>query len=84
MRTVTATAASRGFSELLNDVANGETVMITRNGVAIAEVRPPIRHTLANLLGSLSKAPGFDAAFETDINSALLLLQESPDPWAGV
>ena len=43
----------------------------------------PLEATLVNLLASLGNAPGFDESFESDINEALFLLTESPDPWEG-
>ena len=39
-RTVTATHASRGFSEVLDRVEQGETIRITRDGHLVAELRP--------------------------------------------
>jgi antitoxin (DNA-binding transcriptional repressor) of toxin-antitoxin stability system len=39
MRTVTATRASRGFSDLLDAVEHGETVQVTRAGHVVAEIR---------------------------------------------
>lgn len=41
MKTLQATAAKAKFSELLKDVERGETVVITRHGKEIAEIRPP-------------------------------------------
>lgn len=40
MHTVTATEASRSFAALLDEVANGERVIITRGGKRIAEIGP--------------------------------------------
>lgn len=40
MRTMTATEASRGFSALLDEAEHGETIVITRGGQRIAEIRP--------------------------------------------
>jgi prevent-host-death family protein len=41
MKSVTAHAANQAFSKLLDDVEHGETVLITRDGKAVAEIRPP-------------------------------------------
>ena len=41
MRRMTATEASRNFSELLNRIAGGERVEITRSGAVIAVIGPP-------------------------------------------
>jgi prevent-host-death family protein len=39
MRLVPAAEAKAGFSELLDSVASGETVVITRHGKPVAEIR---------------------------------------------
>ena len=46
MRTVGAYEAKIRFSELLADVANGETVVVTKHGVPVAQM-VPIRHDFA-------------------------------------
>lgn len=74
MRTITATAASRGFSGLLNEVASGATILIERNGEAVAEIRPVVRHTFAALKATLDEMPPFDADFARDVNDALACL----------
>ena len=43
MRTITATEASRRFSELLDAIERGETVTVTRGNRPIAEIRPAPR-----------------------------------------
>lgn len=40
MRTLTARDANQNFSRLLAEVENGETVIITKNGKTVAELRP--------------------------------------------
>lgn len=40
MKTVGAYEAKTHFSELLRDVENGETVTVTRHGVAVARLVP--------------------------------------------
>lgn len=40
MRTVTARAANQSFSKLLAEAEQGETVLITKNGKTVAELRP--------------------------------------------
>jgi len=40
MRTVGAYEAKTHLSQLLDDVANGETITITKHGVPVAELRP--------------------------------------------
>jgi prevent-host-death family protein len=46
MRAVGAYEAKTRFSELLADVANGETVVVTKHGVPVAQL-VPIRHDFA-------------------------------------
>ena len=42
---MTATEASRNFSDLLDAIERGETVTITRGHHAVAEMRPARRRT---------------------------------------
>lgn len=41
MKTVQSAAAKARFSELLDDVERGETIVITRHGKPIAHIGPP-------------------------------------------
>lgn len=66
---MSATQASRSFSQVLDDVEHGETVVVTRAGVRIAEIRPAGRgngRQLVELLASMST----DAQWESDIERA--------------
>lgn len=40
MKTTTARVANQTFSKLLGEVEQGETVLITKNGKTVAELRP--------------------------------------------
>jgi prevent-host-death family protein len=40
MRTVTAREANQNFSKVLADVERGETVVLTKHGKPVAELRP--------------------------------------------
>ena len=80
MRTITATEASRGFSDLLNEVAGGATIRIERNGEAVAEIRPAVRHTYAAMKAALAGAPPLDADFEADVHQALKQLIDPEVP----
>ncbi|HZC26764.1 MAG TPA: prevent-host-death protein [Actinopolymorphaceae bacterium] len=83
MRTMTATEASRKFSELLNAIERGETVVITRGNHAIAEMGPARRRTGADLRAALTDIAPPDDAFASDIAAARdLLTAEGTDPWA--
>ncbi len=82
MRTVTATHASRGFSDLLDSVERGETLRITRAGHVIAELRPVAETTGRSLREALAALPGLDDDFERDVAAATsLLTADEGDPW---
>ncbi|WNB86490.1 type II toxin-antitoxin system prevent-host-death family antitoxin [Cellulomonas sp. ATA003] len=82
MRTLTATHASRGFSELLDRVERGESVRITRGGHVIAELRPVAPTTGRALRAALAAAPDLDDAFSADVAAATALLTiEDGDSW---
>ncbi|MDT5040085.1 MAG: hypothetical protein QOE51_1070 [Actinoplanes sp.] len=85
MKTMTATEASRNFSDLLDLVERGETVRITRGSELIAEVGPVRRRTGADLEAALIDAdlPPLDGDFERDIADVLALVTDKgSDPWA--
>ncbi|WP_029144984.1 type II toxin-antitoxin system Phd/YefM family antitoxin [Microbacterium luticocti] len=83
MRTITATEASRRFSDLLDAVEGGEGVTITRGGHAVAEIHPARRRTGRDLRSALeSGVPGFDIDLDGDVADALRLVRDdSVDPW---
>jgi antitoxin (DNA-binding transcriptional repressor) of toxin-antitoxin stability system len=84
MRTITATEASRNFSDLLDAIERGETVTITRGHHVVAEMRPARRRTGADLRTALDDIPPPDERFAADIAGAVALLtSEGADPWAG-
>jgi prevent-host-death family protein len=84
MRTMTATEASRHFSDLLDAVERGETVTILRGSHPIAEIGPAHRRTGADLRTALEGTPPPDEAFTRDISAALAMVtSEVPDPWSG-
>lgn len=56
MATVNARTANQTFSQLLAEVEEGETVVITKNGRVVAELRPR--------LGNRRDDPEWCAAFE--------------------
>ena len=79
---MTATHASRGFSELLDRVERGETIRITRAGHVIAELRPAAPTTGRALRDALARAPRLDDGFEADVAAATsLLTMDESDPW---
>jgi prevent-host-death family protein len=84
MRTMTATEASRHFSDLLDAIERGESVTVTRGNRPVAEIRPARRRTGKDLGAALAGTSPPGEEFETDITDALALLTtDRTDPWAG-
>ena len=83
MRTMTATEASRRFSDLLDAIERGESVTVTRGNRPIAEIRPARRRTGKDLREALAETVPPNERFETDIAEATALLtSDRMDPWA--
>ncbi|MFL0578988.1 type II toxin-antitoxin system Phd/YefM family antitoxin [Dietzia sp. 179-F 9C3 NHS] len=82
MRTITATEASRRFSDLLDAIERGETVTVTRGNRPIAEIRPAPRRTGRSLREALVGTEPPDEAFASDVVDAIAALGEDTDPWA--
>jgi prevent-host-death family protein len=84
MRSVTATEASRHFSDLLDAVERGETVTIMRGSHPVAEIGPAHRRTGADLRVALAGTTPPDEDFARNISAAVALVtSEVDDPWAG-
>ena len=82
MRTITATEASRRFSDLLNAIEAGESVTITRGNRPIAEIRPARRRRGKDLSLALEGITAPDDSFESEIEAAVATLTvEDRDPW---
>ncbi|HEX8344688.1 MAG TPA: type II toxin-antitoxin system prevent-host-death family antitoxin, partial [Actinoplanes sp.] len=73
MRTMTATEASRRFSDLLDAIEQGESVTITRGNHPVAEIRPAKRRTGADLRTALAGIPAPDDRFADDIAGAVAM-----------
>ena len=83
MRIMTATEASRHFSDLLDAVERGETVTILRGNNPVAEIGPAHRRTGADLRAALEGITPPDEAFARNISAALgTVTSEVADPWA--
>jgi prevent-host-death family protein len=83
MRTMTATEASRNFSDLLDAIERGESITITRGHHAVAEITPARRRTGADLRAALESIPPPGDRFAADIADALAILtSDGDDPWA--
>ena len=84
MKTMTATEASRHFSDLLDAVERGETITIIRGSHPVAEIGPAHRRTGADLRAALEDVAPPEDAFARNISEALALVtSEVRDPWAG-
>jgi prevent-host-death family protein len=84
MRTISATEASRKFSDLLDAIERGETVTVTRGNRPVAEIRPAHRRTGRDLRAALAETSPPDERFEAEIVDALTYVTNEPvDPWAG-
>ena len=85
MNRLSATAVSRNFSDVLNRVAAGEEIEITRSGMTVAVLTPPrLRYLSAGAFRELiSAAPPVDAAFARDIRAVTAELDrlDERDPW---
>jgi prevent-host-death family protein len=83
MRTISATEASRRFSDLLDAIERGETITVTRGNRPIAEIRPARRRTGRDLRDALAGTAPPDEEFEAGIADALTYLtNDRTDPWA--
>jgi prevent-host-death family protein len=83
MRTISATEASRRFSDLLDAIERGETITVTRGNRPIAEIRPARRRTGRDLRDALAGSAPPDEEFEASIADALTYLtNDRTDPWA--
>ena len=83
MKTITATEASRRFSDLLDAIESGESVTVTRGNRPVAEIRPARRRTGRDLRVALAEVEAPDDRFATDIAQAVAALEhDTGDPWA--
>lgn len=83
MRTISATEASRRFSDLLDAIERGESVTVTRGNRPVAEIRPAHRRTGRDLRAALADVPAPDDDFEKDLADALTYVtNDRTDPWA--
>jgi prevent-host-death family protein len=81
---MTATEAARNFSEVLNRVAAGEQIELTRSGAPVAVIRPPQTRfvSAARFREILAAAPSPDAEFGDDLRAVRASAGPLPgDPW---
>jgi prevent-host-death family protein len=72
MGKISATEASRNFSELLSRVSAGESIEIVRNGAPVANVVPATRRlwSAQAFRDVMSAAPTVDEEFAGEIDAA--------------
>jgi len=80
---VTATEAARSFSEVLNRVAAGDEIELTRSGAPVAVISPPRARLVsaARFRELLAGAPSPDADFAEDLRSVRESADPPGDPW---
>ncbi|MGH3915700.1 MAG: type II toxin-antitoxin system Phd/YefM family antitoxin [Pseudonocardiaceae bacterium] len=80
---LTATVASKEFSDVLSRVAAGEVIEIERHGHTVAVIVPPPRGLLAgsDLLDLFERLPVCDEKFSSDVASLGEVLQPPVVPW---
>ena len=69
---MTATDLARSFSELLDRVANGDEIEVTRRGIPVAVISPPKSRVLSaeRFRALLASAPKPDEGFAADVRAA--------------
>jgi len=81
---MTATEAARSFSDVLNRVADGEEVEVTRSGAPVALISPPRAHLLSadRFRDVVATAPRPDDDFGEDLRTLRAGVQAPEDRWA--
>ncbi len=80
---MTATDASRSFSDVLNRVADGEEIEITRSGASVAVISPPRGKLMsaARFRELIAAAPAPDTGFINDVKAIRAAVAAPKDPW---
>jgi antitoxin (DNA-binding transcriptional repressor) of toxin-antitoxin stability system len=80
---MTATEAARSFSKVLNRVATGEEIELTRSGAPVAIIGPPQARLVsaARFRELLASAPRPDAGFAEDLRGVRESAGPPGDPW---
>jgi antitoxin (DNA-binding transcriptional repressor) of toxin-antitoxin stability system len=80
---MTATQAARSFSEVLNRVADGEEIELTRSGAPVAVIGPPQARLLsaARFRELLATAPSPDTDFAEELRRVRVSAGPPGDPW---
>jgi prevent-host-death family protein len=80
---MTATEVARNFSEVLNRVAEGETIEVTRNGavVAVIEVRRPYVLSAERFRELMRSLPPVDEDFARELREIRGSVEPPEDSW---
>ena len=80
---MTATDAARSFSDVLNRVADGEEIEITRSGASVAVISPPRGKLIsaARFRELIAAAPAPDTGFIDDVEAIRESVAAPEDPW---
>ncbi|HEY3182805.1 MAG TPA: type II toxin-antitoxin system prevent-host-death family antitoxin [Gaiellaceae bacterium] len=83
MARLTATEVARRFSEVLNRVAGGEEIEVTRAGAPVAVIAPPKSRVLSpeRFRELLASAPPVDDDFADDIRRIRREVRPPESPW---
>lgn len=81
---MTATEAARSLSDVLNRVASGEVVEVTRSGAPVAIIGPSRPRTLSveRFRALMASAPRPDEAFAAELAAAREGTGMPGEPWA--
>ena len=82
VRTVTATEASRSFAALLDEVEQGQTVIVTRGGRRIATIGPTTNGNGADVRALLQSSQ-LDEGFAADVSAARESVDSETPAWPG-
>ena len=80
---MTATDAARSFSDVLNRVAAGDEIELTRNGAPVAVIGPPRARLVSatRFRELLASAPSTDGEFAEDMRRIRDSAGLPGDPW---
>lgn len=83
MAQMTATQAARQFSDVLNRVAAGEELEVTRSGAAVALITPPRTRLISSgrLRELIDGAPDPDSQFAEDLRDLRRGVEPPGEPW---
>jgi antitoxin (DNA-binding transcriptional repressor) of toxin-antitoxin stability system len=80
---MTATQVARSFSDVLNRVAAGEEVEVTRSGAPVAVIAPPKARLVSaeRFRELMASAPHPDEAFADDLRAVRESAGPPREPW---